>query len=1261
MAETKIAIVPLTGANYPTWKIQCKMSLIKDGLWEIVDGSEEAPQENDGAYSKFIARKNRALAIIVLSIDPSLLYLLGDPTDPTAVWEKLSTQFQKKTWANKLALRRRLHSLQLKEGQSVQEHVKALTEIFNELSVIGDNIDDEDRVVYLLASLPDSYEMLVTALEANTEVPNMETVIERLLHEEQKVKERNQSSLPSRANSKEEVMTVKHKKKGPRCNFCKRFGHIQRNCHELEKKLALERAGPSSCHYKKTKHKVNSVNTRGQSDDTDSDEVGLVVRDQHVLSADVTNKQAEIEWIVDSGATSHVCHDRSLFTELQNLEKPLDIILGDGRTLNGRTLNATGCGSVIVMLESDSLKRKCKFYDVLYVPELTYNLLSVSKAVDKGISFTFNESECVIKDSNQKLITIATKAGSLYRVAGTMPKEQVHSVTKKNDCSTKEDLWHRRYGHLGVKSLQQLSRDNMVEGFDYNASNDISFCEPCLKGKHRRSQSPLYSEKRKPKPLELIHSDVCGKISSKSLGRAEYFVTFIDDKTRYVWAYAIKKKSDVFQKFCEWKAEVEKSLGQSVKILRTDNGGEFTSDEFEKYLKKEGIKHQLTIPKCPEQNGVAERFNRTLVEMVRSMLADSELPKSFWAEALATAVYLRNRSPTKPVEGKTPYEAIYGEKPKVKHLRVFGCTAYSHIPKDERQKLDAKARKCIFLGYPCNRKGYRLYDQSIRRVIHSRDVRFNESVCGFEKEFTTDAAVTDPKIVVESISDENKSLADDSSEPTVEKQTGTEENSSEPEGESTEPTVRRSQRETRRPNFYGELVNTAKTVSEPTTVEEALSCSEKQNWKEAMKDEFQSLQANQVWDLVTPPKDCKVINCKWVFKCKLGEHGQVERYKARLVAQGYSQRPGIDYEETFSPVVRFESVRSVIALAVHGNMKLHQMDVKTAFLNGELHEEVFIRQPEGFIEKDKENLVCRLKKSIYGLKQSPRCWNIAIDDHLKKMKFVQTEGDPCLYVSRDDAETVFIAVYVDDILIAAKTDKRIDEVKAAIASRFKVKDLGELHYFLGDKIVQDLKAGTIWLGQPAFSENILRQFNMQDAKSCKTPVNPGLKLTKANEESTLVNQELYQSAVGKLLYLSTRTRPDIAYAVSTAAKFTAKPSEEHWKAVKHILRYIAGTINLGLQFTRGGSIDCTGFADADWAGDIDDRKSTSGYLFKVGGGPVSWRSRKQNCVALSTAEAEYMSLTLAAQEAIWLNRSYNPKRSQPNQPSYMKTTNQLSA
>ena len=234
MAEIKNAIVPLKGTNYPMWKVQCKMSLMKDGLWRIVDGSKSAPEEGTDGYSKFVTRRDRALAIIVLSVDPSLLYIIGDPTEPTVVWRQLSAQFQKKTWANKLALRRRLHSLRLKEGESVQKHVKEFTEIFNELSVIGDNVDDEDRVVYLLASLPDSYEMLVTALEASENVPTMETVIERLLHEERKRKEKDQGTS-SAASPCEEVMTVKYKKRGPRCYFCNRFGHIQRFCHKREK------------------------------------------------------------------------------------------------------------------------------------------------------------------------------------------------------------------------------------------------------------------------------------------------------------------------------------------------------------------------------------------------------------------------------------------------------------------------------------------------------------------------------------------------------------------------------------------------------------------------------------------------------------------------------------------------------------------------------------------------------------------------------------------------------------------------------------------------------------------------------------------------------------------------------------------------------------------------------------------------------------------------------------------------------------------
>ena len=276
------------------------------------------------------------------------------------------------------------------------------------------------------------------------------------------------------------------------------------------------------------------------------------------------------------------------------------------------------------------------------------------------------------------------------------------------------------------------------------------------------------------------------------------------------------------------------------------------------------------------------------------------------------------------------------------------------------------------------------------------------------------------------------------------------------------------------------------------------------------------------------------------------------------------------------------------------------------------------------------------------------------------MKFVQTKADPCIYVFKNKTESVIIAVYVDDILIAGTSNKKIAEVKAAIANRFEVKDMGELHYFLGVKIVRDSQAGTIWLGQPSYSENIVQDFNMENVNVCRTPTNPSLKLTKADETSTYADTEKYQSAVGKLLFLSTRTRPDIAFAVSTVAKFTSNPTEQHWKAVKHIIRYIAGTINYGLMFTRSETTDCTGFSDADWAGDVDDRKSTSGYIFSVGGAPVSWKSRKQSCVALSTAEAEYISLTIAAQEAIWSNRLLSELQLQkePLEPAIIYEDNQ---
>ena len=658
----------------------------------------------------------------------------------------------------------------------------------------------------------------------------------------------------------------------------------------------------------------------------------------------------------------------------------------------------------------------------------------------------------------------------------------------------------------------------------------MKFCEACVDGKHHRCKFPTSGGSRSKEPLGLVHSDVCGKMSAKSLSGAEYFLTFIDNTTRYVWVYILKRKDEVFARFLEWKALAEKSTGRKLKVLRTDNGSEYTSAEFEAYMKKEGVRHELTVPKTPEQNGVAEWMNRTLVETTRSMLADSKLPQMFWAEALSTAVYLRNRSPTKSVEAMTPSEAWTGKKPNVNHLRIFGCAAYAHVAKDKRRKLDPKARKCIFLGYGNDTKGYRLYDPRRERVFYSRDVMFNEQTRGIEEENQCAPEQTHV-VTIES---------PDNGEPVHE---GGEISSQPATTEAQDQDLRRSERERRPPDFYGVRVNiTSEALNEPTSIAEALSSPDKAKWEDAMKKEMQSLHANDVWDLVKLPANRKAVGSKWVYKQKIGPDGSVERYKARLVAQGFSQKYGLDYDETFSPVVRFESLRTLISLAVQNGMKLHQMDVTTAFLNGELEDEVYMRQPEGFVSKGQEDLVCKLKRSIYGLKQSPRCWNFALDSHLKKMGFEQAKGDPCLYMA-SEVELFLIAVYVHDIVLAGSSDKQIVQVKETLAKQFQVKDMGELHYFLGVNIDQDKESDRVCIGQPAYTSSVLQKFGMEHAKPVNTPVDTAVKLVKATEEDECVDQKCYQSAVGSLLYLSTATRPDITYAVSNVAKYSAKPTK----------------------------------------------------------------------------------------------------------------------
>ena len=633
-------------------------------------------------------------------MEPTLLYLLGpDPEDPAAVWKKLADQFQKKTWANKLTLRRKLHNLKQNDGQSVQKHVKALTEIFDEPSIIRDPLDEENQVVHLLASLPELYDTLVTALEASPDVPKLAVITERLLHEERKWKEKEVAG-----DAEVKAMALKHRKagKGPKCHHCGKIGHIKRECWKLGESSGKDHDAHPRSIVKKPHKKQKACAAEQEETDEDEEIIGLVA--EHALA---TSKKSN--WIVDSGATCHMCKDEKVFDHISVLDVPQDITVGDGYSVR-----ATGKGNVILDMYLPNGKiERCKLADVLLVKDLSYNLLSISKAAATGKKFEFEQSFCKVVNDKHGVIATATKYGNLYYLncAGSIEDNKDHQTAmkcaSKND-ETKECIWHRRYGHLGARNLERIAKEQLVDGFNYNPEKKPSFCEPCIDGKQCRMPFPKTGVERSEELLSVVHSDVCGKIETKSLNGAEYFVTLIDDKSRFIWVYPLKHKSEVFKKFSEWRALVEKSSGMKVKVLRKDNGGEYTSKEFKEYLTKPGIQHELTVPKTPQQNGVAERMNRTLVESIRSMLADLKLPKCFWAEVLSTATYLHNRCPTNAVEGKTPYEAWTGNKPNVGHLRIFGCDAYPHIRKDERSKLGLKTKRSIFLGYGNGVKGYRL-------------------------------------------------------------------------------------------------------------------------------------------------------------------------------------------------------------------------------------------------------------------------------------------------------------------------------------------------------------------------------------------------------------------------------------------------------------------------------------------------------------------------------------------------------------------------
>lgn len=408
---------------------------------------------------------------------------------------------------------------------------------------------------------------------------------------------------------------------------------------------------------------------------------------------------------------------------------------------------------------------------------------------------------------------------------------------------------------------------------------------------------------------------------------------------------------------------------------------------------------------------------------------------------------------------------------------------------------------------------------------------------------------------------------------------------------------------------------------------------EEKVWRDACAEEIASIKKNKTWSLVDLPDGCKAIGLKWVFKVKHNADGSINKYKTRLVAKGYVQRHGIDFEEVFAPVARIETVRVLIALAASNKWEIHHLDVKTAFLNGELKEEVFVQQPEGFKIKGSEGKVYKLHRALYGLKQAPRAWNIKLKQTFKELGFVKCSKEPSLFHRRTKKLLLLVAFYVDDLLITGTDLADIQEFKREMASKFEMSDLGRLNYYLGIEVIQS-KGGVV-LKQERYARKILEEVGMGECNAVHVPMDPGLKLSKSPEEES-INETEFRRNIGCLRYLI-HTRPDLAHSVGVLSRYMHDPKASHGAALKQVLRYLKGNVSFGLYYKSDGKKELVGYSDSSYNSDQDDGKSTTGHVFYLNGCPITWCSQKQKIVALSTCEAEFMAATETAKQAIWLS------------------------